>query len=61
MRLEASVVIEHWRLACELHEKGIPKDEAFVCLRDTPWNKHQFENKDDPDAWVWTLVDKVWK
>jgi hypothetical protein len=51
----------HWRLACELHGKGIPKDEAFVCLRDTAWNKHQFENKDDPDKWVWQLVDKVWK
>jgi len=51
----------HFKLACELHEKGVGREEAFVCLSDTAWNKHAVENKDDPDKWVWALVDKVWK
>jgi hypothetical protein len=31
----------HWLLANELHEAGVPADEAFVCLWDTKWNKHK--------------------
>ena len=50
----------HCKLAYELHKKGVPAGEAFVCLRDTKWNKHAIENKDDPDFWVWALVDKFW-
>jgi hypothetical protein len=44
----------HWRLACQLKEHGVGAAEAFVCLRDTRWNKHA------TDAPVWALVDKLW-
>jgi hypothetical protein len=50
----------HCNLAHQLHKKGVPKDEAFVCLRDTGWNKHATENPDNPDFWVWALIDKIW-
>ncbi len=46
----------HWRLACELREHGVPGEEAFICLRDTKWNKHG-----DNENVIWTLVEKVWR
>ncbi len=45
----------HWRLACELREAGVPGEEAFICLRDTKWNKHA------DDRSVWALVEKVFR
>jgi RepB DNA-primase from phage plasmid len=44
----------HWRLACELHDAGVPAREAFVLLRATGWNKHT------NDAPVWNMIDKIW-
>ena len=44
----------HYRLANELHEAGVPEDEAFVLLRDTAWNKH---GDDDP---IWNMIEKIW-
>lgn len=45
----------HWKLACELHEAGVPADRAFVCLWETGWNKH---SSDKP---VWDMIDKIWE
>jgi hypothetical protein len=44
----------HWKLACELHEAGVPADEAFVLLWETGWNKHT--NKDA----IWNMIEKIW-
>ena len=44
----------HWKLACDLKEKGVPADEAFVLLWGTAFNKHNDESS------VWRLVEKVW-
>jgi RepB DNA-primase from phage plasmid len=44
----------HWRMACALHEAGVPRDEAFVLLSETKWNKH---TSDGP---VWAMIDKIW-
>ena len=45
----------HYKLACALHEKGVPAGEAFVLLRGTPWNKHHDDNS------VWKMIEKLWK
>ena len=44
----------HWRMACELHDAGVPRDEGFVLLFQSKWNKHASEGP------VWSLVDKIW-
>lgn len=45
----------HFKMACALYEHGVPRDEAFVCLSETKWNKHA------ADKPVWILIDKVWR
>jgi RepB DNA-primase from phage plasmid len=45
----------HWRLACLLREAKVPRDEAFVLLFGTAWNKHDSEEP------VWTMIDKIWR
>jgi hypothetical protein len=45
-----------------LHQKDVPRDDAFVLLWDTAWNKHKLDTRgrDDPDNAVWRMIDKIW-
>jgi RepB DNA-primase from phage plasmid len=45
----------HWRMAKELNEAGVPRDEAFVLLSETAWNKHTTDDS------VWAMIDKIWR
>jgi hypothetical protein len=45
----------HYKMACALHERGVPRAEAFVLLSTTAWNKH---SSDQP---VWNMIDKIWR
>jgi hypothetical protein len=49
----------HHKLACILHEKGVPARDAFVLLKETAWNKHDKDNH-GKEKYVWRLIDKIW-
>jgi hypothetical protein len=53
----------HWWQARCLLERGVPEDEAFILLRESPWNRHRHEMRDAPwrgDDKVRRLIAKAW-
>jgi hypothetical protein len=48
----------HWWMARCLLERGVPEDEAFILLRESPWNRHRGEWRGDDKVRV--LIAKAW-
>jgi hypothetical protein len=48
----------HWWQARCLLERGVPRDEAFILLKHTAWNRHRGEWRGDDK--VRALISKVW-